>query len=508
MKHILKTCIFLVAHCALSAQNKETNLKNYFSGLIQNNQFNGSVLVAENEKIIFRQSYGYADIERKIKITDNTRFPLASISKTITATAILQLVQAKKIAVDDPVKKVLPWFPYDNITIRQLLSHTSGLPPYNAYFDSLRKQQPGKLFTNADFRDGFLANPKPLLYTPGDKGNYDNINFIVLALVIEKVSGLSYESYIKINVLRPASMKQTLFMPFRLQYDTSNKIRFADPYVYPHRFSDSLLRATSVAYIVNYWAAYNFSGFADYISTVGDLLRYDQAYYKGELLGKKILEEAFTPVTLNNGKANARNFGLGWEISADSNFGKVVYHSGNATGLSCVIIRNISKHQTIILFDNIHANNAETIGFDLLKILNGVHVPMPAKSIADAYGREIIKNGPAAARAKLFILKNDSLHYYLSEDEMNLLGYDLMGGPNNPNPYHFPEVRKYQEALETFKLNMELFPQSWNAYDSYGEILLKMGYKNEAIRMYQKSIELNPGNEGGKKVLDEILKMP
>jgi len=81
-----------------------------------------------------------------------------------------------------------------------------------------------------------------------------------------------------------------------------------------------------------------------------------------------------------------------------------------------------------------------------------------------------------------------------------------MGGTNNPNLYHFPGEHKYLEAVETFKLNMQLLPESWNVYDSYGEALLIIGQKEEAIKMYYKSIELNPKNEGGKKVLDTLLK--
>jgi tetratricopeptide (TPR) repeat protein len=210
-------------------------------------------------------------------------------------------------------------------------------------------------------------------------------------------------------------------------------------------------------------------------------------------------------VKLNNGTNNLDNFGLGWEIEQDTSLGKVVYHSGAATGLSCILLRNISKHQTVIVFDNAHYN-AHEIASNALKVLNGVQVSYPKKSIAKIYAKVLLSNGANAASDTLNILQKDTSHYFLSEDEMNSLGYDFMGGSNNPNPYHFPEARKFYEAVETFKLNMELFPNSWNVYDSYGEALLTIGRKYEAIKMYKKSIELNPKNEGGKKVLERILK--
>lgn len=498
--------LLLLSFTHLFGQTKQVALKKYFSALAEAGQFNGNVLVAENGAIIYEQSFGYADFEKKIANTNNTAFVIASLSKTLTATAILQLSQSGKLKISDPVKKYLPWFPYEKITIKHLLSHTSGIPPYNAFFDSIRKQQPERVFTNADFMDGVVSNPKPLLYQPGDKGRYDNVNFIVLALLIEKVSGMMHPDYITRYVLRPANMTNTHFLSMRSQYSDSNKVPLAYAYLYPHRYSDSLVKATQVPYIVNYWSAYNFSGFGDYVSTVHDLLNYDKAYYNGKLLPASLINEAFTPVKLNNGNNNPGNFGLGWEVSTDTTFGKAVYHNGNATGINCILIRNISQHQTIIIFDNIHYTNAQPLGFAALKILNGVQVSLPKKSLAAIYARVLLKDGAVAASDTVNSLKQDTLHYQLSEEELNYLGYDFMGGSNNPNPFRFPEEHKYQEAFETFKLNTELFPNSWNAYDSYGEILLKMGHKNEAVNMYKKSVELNPKNEGGKKVLEQLLK--
>jgi CubicO group peptidase (beta-lactamase class C family) len=501
----LNIVLLLLTNLQSFAQNKKAELEKYFSALVEKQQFNGNVLVAENGKIIYEKSFGYADFDTKILNTKNTVFPIASVSKTIAATAIFQLAQANKLEISDAAVKHLPQFPYPTITIQHLLSHTSGLPTYNAFFDSTRKQHPEKVFTNADFLDGLITNKKPLIYQPGEKGNYDNINFIVVALIIEKVSGMPFEDYIKKYVLEPAGMTNTIFYPITKQYAEKIKFPFAHPHLFPHLYSDSLVKATSVPYVVNYWTAYGFTGFGDYASTTGDLLKYDNAYYNGRLVNEEILNSIFTPVKLNNGNNNPANFGLGWQIERDTSLGKVIYHSGAATGLSCVLLRNISKHQTIILFDNTHYNAYE-VANNALKVLNGKQVTLPKRSIAKIYSRVLLRNGADAAKDTLNRLRKDSSNYYLNEDEINNIGYDFMGGPNNPNPFRFPEEHKYQEALETFKLNMELFPESWNVYDSYGEILLLLGKKEEAIKMYKKSIDLNPKNEGGKKVLEGLLK--
>jgi CubicO group peptidase (beta-lactamase class C family) len=469
---------------------------------VKNQNFNGNILVADHNKIALERSAGYAHFENKTPNSASTRFPIASVSKTITATAILQLAESKKLSVEDPVAKYLPGFPYPNIKIKHLLSHTSGLPPYNAYFDSLRKEDPSRVFTNKDFIPVVNNNPKPLLYQPGDSWNYDNVNYLVLALLVEKVSGTKYESYIRKNILKPAGMSNTFLYPLNEQYTERDKTNLAYPYLFPHLYYDSLVEAKTLPFVKSYWTAYSFSGFADYVTTTADLLKYATALDNGTLLGKEITETSLVQMPLSNGKINAGKYGLGWQVF-DHPTGKIVFHTGNATGLSAILLRNITNNQVIIVFDNIH-NNAQQVGFDLLNILNGVNVPAPRKSIAAIYARTLISKGPTAARDILMKLKSDTLNYHLSEDEMNSLGYDFLGGSNNPNPFHFPEEHRYAEALETFKLNAELFPSSWNVYDSYGEALVTTGNKQEAIKMYKRSIELNPQNEGGKKILAQL----
>lgn len=489
---------------SVTAQQKAAAiLDDYFIALHANRQFSGNVLVAEEGKIIYERSFGYADFPAQKLNSTNILFPIASISKTLTATGILQQIEKGNLRLTDPVVKYFPDFPYPAITIRHLLSHTSGLPPYNAFFDSIKAKYPGRVFTNRDFMAGLAANKKPLIYQPGEKVNYDNINFIVLALILEKVSGKSLEDYIKKNILKPAGMHNTEFFSLSVQFDPTKEMEnFAFPHLYPHLYSDLLVKSNTVPYIQNYWHAYNFSGFGDYISTVHDLLKYDKAFYSSQLLTEATLREAFIPVRLNNGSDNPDEFGLGWEIEKDTSLGKIVYHSGAATGLSCIILRNISLHQTVILFDNMHFN-AHEIATNALAILNGRKIQYPGKSIANIYGKVLVNQGPAAASDTLYRLKKDTINYELSEDEINSLGYDLMG---ENNTFHFPEAHRYKDAVEAFKINMELFPSSWNVYDSYGESLLKIGKKEEAIKMYQRSIELNPKNEGGKKMLADLLK--
>lgn len=495
LKKVFIVYILFIAGLPVTGQSKHDIIDSYFKALVQNQQFSGNVLVIENNRIVYEKSFGYADYTTKTPNTSSIRFPVASISKLLTATAILQLKEKGLLNITDAVNHYLPDFPYPEITLRHLLSHTSGLPPYNAFFDKEKNEQPGKVFSNNDFMPGIVRNKQALIYQPGEKGNYDNINFILLALIVEKVSGMTYPAYIKKHILQPAGMNETSLLPLPEQFNRADINNFAFPHVYLHPYDSMPVKSNSIPYVREYWHAYGFNGFGDYISTTRDLWKFDLALYNNRLLRKQTLEEAFIPTKLNSGENNPDAFGLGWEIEKDSSLGKMVYHSGAAMGLSSNILRNITKKQTVILFDNAHFNAHEN-ATNVMKLLNDEQVDMPKKSIANVYGAVLLNKGAAAAKETLLILRKDSSNYYLSEDEMNTLGYDFMG---NSNPYHLPEKHLYKQAVETLKMNVELFPGSWNAYDSYAEALLADGQKEEAIKMYKKSVELNPGNENGKK---------
>jgi CubicO group peptidase (beta-lactamase class C family) len=493
--------IFLSVFCMGSictiAQNKQTNLKNYFSALEKNQQFNGNVLIAEDGKIVYQGSFGYADFATRRLNTVQSVFPIMSITKTFTATAILQLQEQGKIRVTDFVKEYLPEFPYPTITIRHLLSHTSGLPSCQPLFDSLRSTQPNRVFTNADILPRYAAVHPPLQYQPGENGNYDNVNFIFLAILIEKVSGISYHDYVQKNILAPSGMSHTILPEINLcHYNQKEKKNLSLLFYYPHIYATALENADTSA-MEKFWHNYNFMGFGEILSTTGDLFKYDQALYNGKLLKQKTLDEAFDPVNLNNGNDNPVGNGLGWNIQKDSTYGKIVLHGGGGIGLSAVLMRNISKHQTVIIIDNNHGQDGlfvNGMGRDAIKILSGQHIKPIGKSVATEYGKTLVSMGAFQAVNVLDKLKKDTINYELSEEEFNSLGYDLLR--NN----------KVAEAIETFKINTQLYPSSWNVYDSYGEALLKNGNKEEAIKMYKKSIELNPNSEGGKKALEKLLK--
>jgi tetratricopeptide (TPR) repeat protein len=177
-----------------------------------------------------------------------------------------------------------------------------------------------------------------------------------------------------------------------------------------------------------------------------------------------------------------------------------VYLGGETTGSSCILMRNLSRGQTVILFDNSH-DNARRIAIEALGVLNGAKLAPPRKSIAREYAAALQKGDAAAARAALDTLVAAGSSSSLDEEEINAMGYDLMA---DANVYEVPQQAHPEAAVAMLELNTLLFPQSWNAWDSFSEALRKAGRIRDAIAAYEKSLALNPGNDSAKKALSDM----
>ncbi len=260
---------------------------------------------------------------------------------------------------------------------------------------------------------------------------------------------------------------------------------------------------------------YRYSGFkgeGQIVSTTNDLLKYDQSLYNGSLLKQATLDEAFTPAKLNNGElaensmALGKNYyGLGWFIFDDVSKGKIVWHTGGVPGTLSIFLRNISKNQTVILLDNAFSNGVYKNGVNAMSILNNAEPSLIAKrSIVEEYGKVLVSKGIDSAFFRFQQLKDDSVYYYLNEDEMISLGGELLEDRSLKGNSNL------ELALEVFKLNTLLFQNStnansWNVYSWYAYALAQVGRKEEAIWFYQKSLKIKPDDEV-KSYLDELLK--
>jgi CubicO group peptidase (beta-lactamase class C family) len=324
-----------------------------------------------------------------------------------------------------------------------------------------------------------------------------------LALLVEKLSGLEFRQYVHTYIFKPANMENTYFQGDPNRSGEKNKaINYEYPFLYSRTFQnvDSMKKYR--------WRLYNVSGFVgqgNVVSTTADMLKFDHALYSGKIVKAATLEEAFTPTKLNNGmNADAdigigkASYGLGWFIFDDTSEGKIVWHTGGQPGGLSILVRNVTKKQFIMMFDNAFHKNLYADARNAMAILNNKQFVFHKKSLTRDYGSSLVAEGVDVSFCKLQQLRADSAHYYVSEDEMNELGLRLL--------YEATFDGHKTLALEVLKLNTLLFPSGYNTYDSYGEALSNVGKRDAAIVMYEKSIEINPKNEGGRKALEKLLK--
>jgi CubicO group peptidase (beta-lactamase class C family) len=512
MKTIILYLVTVLASLTMhlcKGQNVHSNFENYFEMLNDSNQHNGNILVSQNGKTVAELSSGYANISLRQPCIANSRFNLASISKVITSTAVLQLRDKGKFKLDDPLILYLKDFPFKEVTIRHLLTHTSGLPDLEL-FEELVKRFPDTIVTNQNVIPELKKWKRGLYFKPGDQFQYCNTEYNLLALLIENRSGLKFGDYLNKNIFRPAGMQNTYLSSYP-DFDKNDKLAVTAQ-AKPHAGYDSTY--VSVDSIPKYkYLNYNNKGTVgqgNIMTKTADLLLFDEAFFKGKLLKPTSVTEALTPLKLNNGSnyysrmdtldgEGKMTYGLGWEIFEQPLYGKSVGHGGYKIGLATFYWHNIDKNQAVIGFDDTAGSEFGRFLASSIAILNGKE-PLElrtSKSLVTLYGTALVKNGADYAAAVLNANKGDK-KYYFSEWEMNELGYNL---------FYMSAFEEHQElALETFKLATFLFPDSFNTYDSYGQLLMELGKNEEAIMMYKKSIVLNPNNEEGKQKLAQLLK--
>ena len=471
-------------------------LNNFFTTLSNKNLFNGSVMISKSEKTIFSTHYGFSNIEKKEKLNDQSQFPIASITKTFTSTAILQLQQKGKLNINEPVQKYLTEFPYPNITIRQLLNNTSGLAQEYTLFDTIIKEQPEKVISNQDIIPTFIRFNTPLSFLSGSKWEYNNVNFCLAGLIIEKVSGMSYADYLAKSIFKPAKMKNS-FVPLDRKIKTKNQVEL---YAYPNLYSTEIANTKTLKEPFLISEKSNFYGNGGIVSTALDLQKYQKALFNYQILEKKELEEALTATKLNDGKTVSYtidgkeiSYGLGWGMYIDESEGKIVFHDGFITGLTSILAHNITKNQTVILLSN-SASSIFPITNAVLNLINKKPYQIPVQNLSRIYG-SLIENGSKEKANELIqeYLKNPN-SFEASERDFNRLGYQFL------------RLQKCDNALLVFNSATLIFPTSWSVFDSYGEALHQCDKKEEAVKMYQKSVELNPENENGKQMLLKIEK--
>jgi CubicO group peptidase (beta-lactamase class C family) len=329
--------------------------------LHRSRQFNGNVLVARKGKIIYERAIGWSDYQHRDSLKINSVFELASVTKPFTATAILLLVEQGKLKLDQHVKEFFPDFPYKGITIGMLLSHRSGMMNYVYFTDDTWKDKT-KPMSNMDVMK-LIAQHKPAPYAQPDKlFHYNNSNYMVLAAIIEKVTGKTYAKFMEERIFKPLGMKNTHV------YSTTEYKKIPVDVV----GHDKVWRRSVVQNFLD-----GPVGDKGIYSTLHDLYLFDRAMRAGKVLQEASQDSAYTP--RNPLQYGHFSYGYGWRMF-DAPKQQVVYHTGWWHGFRHIFVRDLKNDVTIIFLSNL--TNGSLLGLDeLYQIL---HVPVIRRN---AYSR-------------------------------------------------------------------------------------------------------------------------
>jgi CubicO group peptidase (beta-lactamase class C family) len=331
------------------------SLDSFMTAEVQVHQFNGNVLVAKAGKLIYQRSFGYSNYDTKTALDSNSIFELASVSKQFTAMGILQLKDQGKLSLSDTLRKFFPELPYANVTIQHLLTHTSGLPDYMEAMAA--KWDHKKIAFNKDVIH-FLATEKiPANFQPGAKSEYSNTAYEMLASIIEKVSGQSFQQYMQDHIFKPLGMQHTRI------YNTRRSGETIPDYAYGYVYSDSQKRYVLPDSLSMYDLVFYLDGIVGdgtVNSTTGDLLKWDRALKEHMLLSERTQKEMFTPQTIFD---TATNLHYGYGVFLGENeVGRYITHGGGWPGYHTNLIRYIDRDITVIILSNNQGNASALAG--------------------------------------------------------------------------------------------------------------------------------------------------
>lgn len=440
--------------------------------------YSGSALVAFNGKPVILRGYGYSDIEQKVKNSPQTIFDIGSITKQFTAAAILKLEMQGKLSTDDKITKYFQNVPPDksDITIHYLLRHSAGLPGgVGGDYEKI---------TEADFVEKVLSSP--LRFPVGTQFAYSNVGYSLLALIIEKVSGQSYEQYLYENLWKPAGMEMTGYT--RPNFD---KNLIAVGYQMEKRWGKPIEKEWEGN--APFW---HLKGNGGILSTTGDLFKWDQALLTDKILSKEAKEKYYHPA-LRPDETGKSIYAYGWDVLKTDRNTTRLWHNGANRVFYADFWRFIDEGVTIILMTNNWQGSFNDTGRVISKIIFESNyepvLPIPDNPANRAFTDEIINTTLAKGlNVAMESYKQRNKKIDPLENVINAKGYDLM------------KEKKLKEAIEIFKLNVFAFPKSGNAFDSLGEAYLEAGDKASAVENYKKSLLLDPENENAREVLKRL----
>jgi CubicO group peptidase (beta-lactamase class C family) len=462
----------------------KTQLQPIIEEVIEQRSIPGfAIAVVHNQKVVYAAGFGVRNLENKNdKITPRSLFHMASITKPFVATSVMQLVEKGKVDLEAPVVKYLPYFRlnderYATITVRQMLSHLSGMPDVRDYEWDKPQYDDGALERYVRS----LTN-QSLIAAPGANFRYSNMAYEVLGDLIAKVSGMSFEDYVRKNILEPLGMKSSTLL-----------VKQADPALLttPHVMDNSYQTVVSKVFPYNRMH----SPSSTLYSNVLDMTRWAMANMnRGELDGKRILKDSTYDAMWKPAGEQWQQIGISWFLGKHRER-RTIGHSGGDTGFVSNLVMIPDQSIAVVMMSNYDRATLRPITDAALDVALGlkpesiVFKPGIAKTLYQIITAEGIESAAGKYRD---LKKNQPDAYDFQEGQLNNLGYNLL------------RQKKIKEAIKVFQLNVEAYPESSNVYDSLGEAYMLNGEKASAIENYEKSLKLNPNNANAVEMLKQL----
>lgn len=487
--------VLSVLFTSCQAQKHEDHaakIERFLSEAHARGQFNGTALVYEDGKVIHECAFGIRSIDPVDSLDVNSQFRLASVSKQFTAMAIMLLKEQGKLTYDQDIRDFLPELPYEGMTIRHLLHHTSGLPDYEPMMDEnwktdLKFDDPARYTDgNADVLQMLVAKKPSVYFAPGEKWQYSNTGYNLLGTIVARASGMSFADYTEKYIFEPTGMTHTVMYDFVIGPDPKMPDR---AFGFQVDWNGTNLISTDSHYLNRG------QGEDGVYSTVGDMLNWDRTLYTDKLVTKTTLEETFSPAVLNNG--DTTDYGFGWFIQRTPTGKKMVMHTGGWAGFITYFMRAIEDDKCIILLTNnstsYYGNNGIRAG--LTKILFDQPYQLPPLSIREVMGKTVFDSGAEHAVEQYKKFKTERpAEFLFAEEELNLLGYELLWAD------------RVDDAVAILRLNVEEYPLSANVYDSYGDALLAKDDTVNALENFKKAFAMDATMLVTKEKVDGIEK--
>ncbi|RKR82748.1 tetratricopeptide repeat protein [Mucilaginibacter gracilis] len=462
MKNIFNTslrlclCFILLLNNA-SAQDKPAKIDSLILRANRHGLFNGNVVVADNGKIIYKATIGFADASGKTFLTPQYRFHIGSIAKEFNAVAIMMLQEQGKLNLNDKINKYLPGLPpwANQISIQNLLQYTSGLPDvkWQTVKNDADNMADIKRITKLDFE-------------PGTNYAYNNNNVFLQRRIVESITGMSFKQFVEQKILKPCGMNTAIVDP------TDNDTLIARSYN-NNRKQDALV------YPISGWTCV----------TLGDFYKWTRVIANFSLISPAATRAILIPVGPN------KQAGLGGGTMEGD---KLITHIHDGTSLNyqALQVTNTAQGRTVILMTNNKNVSLYDFNSAIQNILDGKPYHEPKKAILDAYQKQLDTLSGKKIIAFYQKLKITNAYDFGFDDEatLNTIGYYLIG------------KQRIGDAIVVFEYNTALFPQSGNVFDSLAEAYYKQGNKPKALLNYKRLLQLDPTNQTAKDVIAELGK--